>query len=111
MAKTIRVNYNGKDYVLEYTRESVETMEKRGFVLGDLASRPMSTLPELFSGAFLAHHKFLPEAVINDLFKKMTDKENLYVKLIEMYNETIETLLSTETDPDGKNATWGANWD
>ena len=54
MNKQLRFTYDGKDYCLEYTRRSVEMMEKRGFIASDITDKPMTALPALFAGAFLA---------------------------------------------------------
>jgi hypothetical protein len=58
MAKTLNFEYKGKEYTLEYTRETIKQMEREGFVAEDVANKPMLTLPKLFAGAFKAHHKF-----------------------------------------------------
>ena len=52
MAKKISFVHDGKEYTLEYTRKSIEIMERQGFVIGDIVDKPMLTLPALFAGAF-----------------------------------------------------------
>ena len=54
MNKQLRFTYNNKEYVLEYTRKSVEAMEKKGFIASDIETKPVTILPALFAGAFLA---------------------------------------------------------
>ena len=54
MSKQLRFTYNEKEYCLEFTRKSVEMMEKQGFVAGDITDKPMTTLPALFAGAFVS---------------------------------------------------------
>lgn len=63
MAKQLRFTYEGKDYTLEFNRKSVEQLEKQGFVASDITSKPMSSLPTLFAGAFLANHRFVKQDV------------------------------------------------
>jgi len=109
MAKTLEFTYKGKDYVLEYTRRSVQEMEKRGFVAADADTKPMTVLPAMFEGAFLAHHRFEKKEVIDEIFSKMTDKENLIAKLAEMYNEPIVALLDEPDEKEG-NVNWTVNW-
>ena len=109
MAKTLEFTYKGKDYVLEYTRRSVQEMEKRGFVAADADTKPMTVLPAMFEGAFLAHHRFEKKEVIDEIFSKMSDKENLIAKLAEMYNEPIMTLLDEPSEKEG-NVNWTVNW-
>ena len=109
MAKQLRFTYQDKEYCLEYTRKSVETMEKNGFVAADIQNKPMTTLPALFAGAFLANHRFIKQDVIDAIFAKMTNKGELIGKLAEMYNEPIMTLIDEPDEAEG-NLDWTASW-
>ena len=109
MAKQLRFTYQDKEYCLEYTRKSVETMEKNGFSATDIQSKPMTTLPALFAGAFLANHRFCKQDVIDAIFAKMTNKGELIGKLAEMYNEPIMTLIDEPSESEG-NLDWTASW-
>ena len=109
MAKQLRFTYQDKQYCLEYTRKSVEMMEKNGFVASDISDKPMTTLPALFAGAFLANHRFVKQDVINAIFAKMTNKGELIGKLAEMYNEPIMTLIDEPDEAEG-NLDWTASW-
>lgn len=109
MNKQLRFNYQDKEYCLEYTRKSVEQMEKSGFVASDIKDKPMTTLPALFAGAFLANHRFVKQEVINDIYSKMTNKGDLIGKLAEMYNEPIMALVDEPEEAEG-NLDWTASW-
>lgn len=109
MAKQLTFTYDGKDYTLEFTRRTVEEMEKRGFIASDITDKPMTTLPALFAGAFLAHHRFVKEDIINDIYSKLTKKEDLIGKLAEMYNEPILALVEEPEKAEG-NLDWTATW-
>ncbi len=109
MAKQIIFEYGGKDYTLEFTRKSIETMERQGFVIGDIVDKPMLTLPALFAGAFLAHHRFVKRKEIDEIYSKMTNREELLQKLAEMYNEPLEALMEEPEESEG-NVEWGASW-
>jgi len=109
MAKQITFEFEGKNYTLEFTRKSIETMERQGFVIGDIVDKPMLTLPALFAGAFLAHHRFMKRNEIDAIYEKMTNKEELLQKLAEMYNEPLEALMEEPEENEG-NVEWGANW-
>lgn len=109
MAKQIIFEYGGKDYTLEFTRKSIETMERQGFVIGDIVDKPMLTLPALFAGAFLAHHRFVKRKEIDEIYSKMTNREELLQKLAEMYNEPLEALMEEPEENEG-NVEWGASW-
>lgn len=109
MNKQLRFTYNDVEYCLEYTRKSVETMERNGFVASDITNKPMTILPALFEGAFLANHRFVKKNVIDEIFSKMTNKSELIGKLSEMYNEPILTLVDEPEESEG-NVSWTASW-
>lgn len=109
MAKQLKITYKDKEYVLEYNRRTVTQMEKNGFIAAEVENKPMSTLPALFEGAFLTHHRFEKKEVINDIFAHMTNKEELIGKLAEMYNEPIMALVEEPEESEG-NASWTASW-
>ena len=109
MGKQLKFTYQDREYCLEFTRKSVEAMEKTGFVASDLSDKPMTVLPALFAGAFLANHRFVKRDVIDEIFSKMTNKSELISKLSEMYNEPILTLVDEPEESEG-NVSWTASW-
>jgi hypothetical protein len=109
MAKQLNFTFKNTDYTLEFTRRTVMEMEKKGFVAADVEAKPMSTLPALFEGAFLAHHRFVKKDVIDDIYNHMTNKEDLIGKLAEMYSEPILALVEEPEDNEG-NVSWTASW-
>lgn len=106
--KQLKFTFEGKDYTLEFTRKTVEQMERNGFVTKDVTEKPMSTLPALFAGAFLANHRYEKKERVDKIFENMGNKSELIAKLVEMYNETITTLLDEPAD--GKNVEWTTSW-
>lgn len=109
MAKQIRFEHDGKEYTLEFTRKSIETMERQGFVASDIVDKPMTTLPALFAGAFLAHHRYIKKELVDEIYSKMTNKHDLLSKLAEMYNEPIQALMEEPEDAVG-NVKWEASF-
>lgn len=111
MAKQITFSYNGKDYKLEFTRRTVQEMEREGFEVDNIQSKPMTALPALFAGAFKANHRFMKRELVDEIYQAMPNKEGLIQKLAEMYNEPLQSLLS---DPDEgsekKVENFTANW-
>lgn len=110
MSKQLRFTYDDREYVLEYTRKTVEMMEKKGFVASEIESKPMSTLPALFAGAFLANHRFVKQDVIDKIYSKIREKGELISKLAEMYNEPIAALLDEPEETDKDFVEWTASW-
>jgi hypothetical protein len=105
----LRFTYQDKEYILEYTRATVAMMEKKGFVASDIETKPVTILPALFAGAFLANHRYVKQEVIDEIFSKMTNKADLIGKLAEMYNEPIMALID-EPDESSENLTWTQSW-
>lgn len=110
MAKQLNFEYKGKEYTLEYTRESVKQMEREGFVASDIVNKPLIMLPRLFAGAFKAHHKFdVKQKQIDEMFDLFKNKNALIEKLAEMYAEPMETLMDDTAD-EGNAIAWEANF-
>ena len=109
MSKQLNFKYNGTEYTLEYTRRTVEQMEREGFVAEDIKSKPVTMLPTLFAGAFKAHHRYVKREVIDEIFAKMTNKADLIGKLAEMYNEPIAALIDEPVES-SENLTWTQSW-
>ncbi len=101
---TISFSYGGKDYCLEYTRKTVKQREDRGFALSRFVDAPMTVLPDLFAGAFLANHKYEKRDVIDAIFAKMKDKQVLIETLTQMYNEPINALM--DEGDEGNEIAW-----
>ena len=109
MSKQLNFVYNGTEYTLEFTRKSVEQMEREGFVADDIHTKPMTMLPTLFAGAFKAHHRWVKREVIDEIYSKMTNKGELIGKLAEMYNEPILALVDDPAES-SENLTWTQSW-
>lgn len=105
MSKKIEFNYKGTDYVLEYNRKSVEFMERQGFVVSELAEKPMLMLPMAFEGLFFKNHKNIKKSEIDEIFDKFKDKNALISTIAEMLNETYNTLQSEPEGAEG-NIDW-----
>ena len=111
MGKQINFEHNGKEYTLEYTRESVKQMEREGFVSSDILNKPMLTLPKLFAGAFKAHHRFdVKQKQIDEIFELFKNKQALVEKLAEMYAEPMETLMDNSNVDEGNEIAWDATF-
>ena len=89
----ITLTHNDKEYTLEYSRQSVKTMEQQGFVLDEISSKPMTMIPLMFQGAFIKNHKGIP------------NRSELLEALMEMYADTLSTLMDDSPEDSG-NVTW-----
>lgn len=102
----INLTYDKKEYILEYSRQSVKTMENQGFVLEELTTKPANMIPLLFAGAFIKNHSGkdgVKRKVVDEIYDSLDDKTALLEALMEMYADTLATL----TDSNGSgNVTW-----
>lgn len=109
MAKTIKFVDDGIEYTLEFSREVIQEMEKKGFNIQEIESKPMTMFPMLVEGAFKMHHKFVGKEQIQRLYESLPNKNLLIEKLGEMYAEAFDALTGEPTDE--KNLIkWEANW-
>ena len=72
--KQLRFTYDGKEYILNIPVGASKQWKKAALSLLTLKTRPMTTLPALFAGAFLANHRFVKQDVINEIYSKL-DKQ------------------------------------
>ena len=106
MSKKIRLEHEGTTYTLEFTRNTIRTMEGQGFRIDELTSMPMTRLPQLFRGAFLANHRFLNGKVIDEIYDSTTHKDELFAALGEMYGDVMNSMMGVAGEADAGNANW-----
>ena len=100
----INLTYGKTEYTLEYSRQSVKTMESQGFVLEELTAKPMTMIPMLFSGAFIKNHRGMKRNLIDEIFDNIENKTGLMEALMEMYAETLSSL--TDDNQGEGNVSW-----
>lgn len=110
MSTKIELTYNKKTYILEYSRQSVRTMEQQGFVLDKIGDMPMTMVPLLVYGAFAKHHKDVKRKLMDEIYDHIRDtdgEEGFLRTLLEMYSDTVNTITAGASDIDeGNEATW-----
>ena len=111
MSTKITVTYKEEEYVLEFSRNAVKQMEQQGFVLDQIADKPMTMVPLLVYGAFQKNNKGIKRALVDEIYEHITDKigdgENGFIQaLLEMYSETVNTLTDNSSVDEGNAATW-----
>ena len=87
--------YKDNEYTLEFTRNTVMETEGMGFNMDKLDSAPVTSLTLLFRGAFLAHHRTLTIAEVDDILTNI-DKEGLLTALGKLYMDAIKPLIENE---------------
>lgn len=81
------------DYHLTFTRDSVRKIESMGFNIEEVGTKPVTMLPLLIRGAFMANHPSVSTKVIDELYNEMSDKQSFIEVLAELYAEPINSLL------------------
>lgn len=112
MAKniTLKDNDTGRSYTLEYTRRTAQMLESAGFIAEEIDSKPNTMIPLLVQGAFLKHHRGLPQKEIDKIYDRLANKEGLLAALVDMYGETFTSLTADPVGDDEKNCEWTQNW-
>lgn len=100
MNTKIKFTKNDKEYVLEYTRETISTLEKMGFDVNKLTSQPMTMLPLAFKGLFFKNHRFIKEKEIEEIYEQFKDRNKLLETIGTMLAETYNSLQEN-VDEDG----------
>lgn len=108
MAKKITIPYGGKTYTLEFTRSTAASLERAGFVIGELGDKPVTMIPMLFRGAFAANHPNTKVATMDKIYDGLNNKSGLVKLLAEMFSETVYSLLSDEDEENEGNPGWEA---
>ena len=101
----IRFSYDNQTYELEFSRQTVRQMESQGFNIEEISSKPMTTIPLLFRGAFWKNHRGIKTKFIDELYEKMKDKTGLLNALMEEYSNTLAVLTEDNEETEG-NVTW-----
>ena len=97
MSKTkIEFTRDNKDYVLEFTADSLKKMEKQGFNFGKIEERVISAMDELFCGLFIENHSDVPRKDRLEIFRELgeaTDEgEGIEEVISVMLDEALEEL-------------------
>lgn len=105
--KKIELTYMGKQYTLEFNRRTVLKLEKalraEGINLVDMTENEnvnplelVSIVDTVFTYAFKMHHPDLTQDVIDTIFEKMGNKEQLSGVLFEIMTAPINALADNK---------------
>lgn len=106
MNKKIEFEDNGKKYILEYNRESIEILERQGFNVKEMTEKPMTMLPLAFQGLFYKNHRNVKKSFVDECYNRFKDKEKLIEIMAEMIMETYNSLTDDEEVGDKGNIDW-----
>lgn len=106
MNKRIEFEKDGQKYVLEYTRESVALMERQGFSVEELTTKPMLMLPLAFQGLFYKNHKRVNKTFVDEVYDNFKDKEKLLEAIATMLDECYSSLTDNSEEDNKGNIDW-----
>lgn len=97
---------DGKEYTLEFNRESVRFAESRGFNIDDVGRYPMTTIPNLWFFSFRMHHKNIARDKTDAILEEMGGlTDEILERLGELYAVPFETLLPSDDEPKNSKVT------
>ena len=93
---------DGKEYTLEFSRETVSMAERSGFSRGAAGDQMMTFLPDLFFFAFKMHHPTIKREKTDDiLFNKLQGLTNEELsRLLELFEQPYTTLIHIDEEDD-----------
>ena len=112
MSTKITIEHKKNEYVLEYSRTTAAQIEEQGFVLDQIAEKPVKMIPLLVYGAFLKHNRGIKRSLVDEIYENLVDKagdeenQGFIATLAEMYAETVQTLTDTKPVDEGNRAVW-----
>lgn len=89
---------NGVDYTLEFTVASVRKMERDGFDFTKMEDNVINVPYDVFSGAFIAHHNYVPKEERDRLYELLVNEneegQNLMECLANMLKDELEWIVN-----------------
>lgn len=111
MSKTIKLNYEGRTYVLEFNRTIIRNAERAGFNINEIGDKPVTMIPLLVYSAFAMHNDKLKSHKIDEIYESVGDKDAFLGALIDMYRDAVAPLIEKGDEDKAKNVSWEASWD
>ena len=104
--KTIKFSYDGIDYTLMYTVASVRKMERDGFNFAEMDKNIVNVGYDLFSGAFIAKHNYVPAAERDKMYQLLKTENEQGQNLLECLAEMLKDELDFIVNKPQGNVTW-----
>lgn len=96
--KKITFSVDGVDYTLEYTVASVRKMERDGFDFAHMDEKIVNVGYDLFAGAFITHHNYVPREERDRLYELLVNEndkeESLIGTLADMLKDELEWIVN-----------------
>ena len=99
-------NETGREYILDFTRETCKMAEARGFDWDELTNKPVTLIPIIFHTAFLRYEPRMSIIKTDRILEDMGGIQPKQVhRLKQLYEQAMSTLVAEDTeDGSTKNA-------
>ena len=104
--KQIRFTNDGVDYTLEYTPWSIRQMERDGFDFTNMEKHIVNVPYDLFSGAFIAHHNYVPIKEREKLYSLLVNENEQGQNLLQCLSEMLKDEMEFIVNKPGGNVSW-----
>lgn len=104
--KTITFTVDGVDYTLEYTPRSLRKMEQEGFDFTNMEHMVLNVPYELFRGAFIARHNYVPKEERDRLYELLVNENDEGQSLLECLSDMLKDEIEYITSKPKGNVTW-----
>lgn len=98
---------DGREYTLEFNRDTVKYAERQGFSADKFEKMPMSAIMEIFHLAFRMHHPQLSkeqtESILVDDLGGLSEK--MSERLVALYNKPYEEIANDNGKPKNSSLT------
>lgn len=104
--KKIQFSFEGVDYTLEFLPWTVRKMEDRGFDVTKIESRIANVGDDLFKGAMIAHHDYVPEKERERIYENLCVEEDGGLNIIQTLSDMLQVELENIVKHPKGNVTW-----
>lgn len=94
----VKFTYDGKEYNLGFNRNTAVALQRQGFDTDKIGSQSLIMIPMLVRASFKMNHSTVKDSKIDEIYGKISKKEEFLKALIESYYETCNTLFDRNTE-------------
>ena len=104
--KHITFTADGVDYTLEYTPRTIRKMEQEGFDFTKMENMVINVPYELFRGAFISRHNYVPKEERDRLYELLVNENEDGQNLLECLSEMLKDEIEFITNKPKGNVSW-----
>ena len=94
----VKFTYDGKEYNLGFNRNTAVALQRQGFDTDKISSQSLIMIPMLVRASFKMNHSTVKDSKIDEIYGKISKKDEFLKALIESYADTCNTLFESNTE-------------